>query len=73
LLSPLPCFWQSLYLTHSRPLLGLLQGKSNLLLGKSGPLHRENPSCSDFSSWQNFLMINGPVFGEQAMRKTHFP
>jgi hypothetical protein len=28
-------------LGHLRPLLGLLQSKGNLLVGKSGPLHRE--------------------------------
>ena len=32
-------------LGHLRPLLGLVQGKGNLLIGKSGPLHRENPPC----------------------------
>jgi len=37
-------------LAHLGPLLGLLQGKGNLLISKTGPLHRENPSCQIFSS-----------------------
>jgi hypothetical protein len=48
-------------LGHLRPLLGLLQGTSNLLVGKSGTLYRENPPCQIFLSWQNSLLMNGPV------------
>ena len=43
-------------LGHLSPLLGLLQGKANLLLGKPGPFHRENPPCQIGSSWQNSLI-----------------
>ena len=35
-------------LAHLRPLLGLLQGKGNLLVSKPGPFHRENPPCQIF-------------------------
>jgi hypothetical protein len=35
-------------LGHLGSLFGLLQGKGNLLPGKSGPLHRENSPCQIF-------------------------
>jgi hypothetical protein len=38
---------------HLRPLLGLLQGKGNLLCGKTGPLHEENP-LPRFFIWAKF-------------------